>query len=165
MDHFAGLDVSVKDTSVCIVDDTGKIIRDRRNRFCTLPKHGFRQATCFDPIIGAMMLKALVDEHKLLGQFRHECRLLRSLSEVKWTSRGHPKMVVHDPLRPFALLNCCCAKCPVNPVPPVGNPCCNRVAVSNLVRILRGESDGELLFRCFCANLLARSPWAPLENN
>jgi hypothetical protein len=28
MDHFAGLDVSVKDTSVCIVDDTGIIDRD-----------------------------------------------------------------------------------------------------------------------------------------
>ncbi len=28
MDHFAGLDVSVKSTSVCIVDDTGKIIRE-----------------------------------------------------------------------------------------------------------------------------------------
>jgi transposase len=28
MDHFAGLDVSVKDTSVCIVDDTGKVIRE-----------------------------------------------------------------------------------------------------------------------------------------
>jgi hypothetical protein len=28
MDHFAGLDVSVKDTSVCIVDDTGKITRE-----------------------------------------------------------------------------------------------------------------------------------------
>jgi transposase len=28
MDHFAGLDVSVKATSVCIVDDTGKIIRE-----------------------------------------------------------------------------------------------------------------------------------------
>ena len=26
MDHFAGLDVSVKETSVCIVDDTGKIV-------------------------------------------------------------------------------------------------------------------------------------------
>ena len=24
MDHFAGLDVSVKETSVCIVDDTGQ---------------------------------------------------------------------------------------------------------------------------------------------
>jgi len=28
MDNFAGLDVSVKETSVCIVDDTGKIIRE-----------------------------------------------------------------------------------------------------------------------------------------
>jgi transposase len=28
MDHFAGLDVSVKDTSICIVDDTGKIMRE-----------------------------------------------------------------------------------------------------------------------------------------
>ena len=28
MDHFAGLDVSVKETSVCIVDDVGKIIRE-----------------------------------------------------------------------------------------------------------------------------------------
>ena len=28
MDHFAGLDVSVKQTSVCIVDETGKIVRE-----------------------------------------------------------------------------------------------------------------------------------------
>src|SRR5215813_13114035 len=28
MDHFAGLDVSVKETSVCIVDDVGKIVRE-----------------------------------------------------------------------------------------------------------------------------------------
>jgi transposase len=30
MDYFAGLDVSVKETSVCIVDDTGKIVREVR---------------------------------------------------------------------------------------------------------------------------------------
>jgi len=30
MDHFAGLDVSVKQTSVCIVDDTGKIVREAK---------------------------------------------------------------------------------------------------------------------------------------
>ena len=30
MDHFAGLDVSVKETSVCIVDDTGEIVREVR---------------------------------------------------------------------------------------------------------------------------------------
>ena len=28
MDYFAGLDVSVKETSVCIVDETGKIVRE-----------------------------------------------------------------------------------------------------------------------------------------
>ena len=30
MDHFAGLDVSVKETSICIVDDAGKIVREAR---------------------------------------------------------------------------------------------------------------------------------------
>ena len=30
MDHFAGLGVSVKETSVCIVDDTGKIVREAK---------------------------------------------------------------------------------------------------------------------------------------
>ena len=30
MDHFAGLDVSVKETSVCIVDDTGRIVREAK---------------------------------------------------------------------------------------------------------------------------------------
>jgi hypothetical protein len=28
MDYFAGLDVSVKETSICIVDDAGKIVRE-----------------------------------------------------------------------------------------------------------------------------------------
>ena len=28
MDHFAGLDVSVKESSVCIVNDTGRIVRE-----------------------------------------------------------------------------------------------------------------------------------------
>ena len=30
MNYFAGLDVSVKETSVCIVDDTGKIVREAK---------------------------------------------------------------------------------------------------------------------------------------
>src|SRR4029077_13172153 len=30
MDYFAGLDVSVKETSICIVDDTGKIAREMK---------------------------------------------------------------------------------------------------------------------------------------
>jgi transposase len=30
MDHFAGLDVSVNETSICIVDDTGKVVREAK---------------------------------------------------------------------------------------------------------------------------------------
>src|SRR2546422_1117838 len=30
MDHFAGLDVSVKETSICIVDDAGRIVRETK---------------------------------------------------------------------------------------------------------------------------------------
>jgi transposase len=30
MDHFAGLDVSVKETSVCILDDASKIVKEVR---------------------------------------------------------------------------------------------------------------------------------------
>ena len=38
MDHFAGLDVSVKETSICIVDDTGRIVRvPRRSRILRGP--------------------------------------------------------------------------------------------------------------------------------
>ena len=36
MDHFAGVDVSVKDTNVCILDDTGKI--DREVKAATEPE-------------------------------------------------------------------------------------------------------------------------------
>jgi hypothetical protein len=30
MDHSAGLDVSVKETSICVVDDTGRIVREAK---------------------------------------------------------------------------------------------------------------------------------------
>ena len=30
MDHFAGMDVSVKETSVCILDDAGKIVKEMK---------------------------------------------------------------------------------------------------------------------------------------
>jgi hypothetical protein len=40
INHFAGLDVSVKESSVCIVDDTGRVAADRkmiRYRSCRPP--------------------------------------------------------------------------------------------------------------------------------
>ena len=41
MDHFAGLDVSVKETSLCIVDDAptpGTVIRRRHTASCNFAK-------------------------------------------------------------------------------------------------------------------------------
>ena len=41
MKHYAGLDVSIKETSICIVDETGKVCREysRRSRcFVPMPK-------------------------------------------------------------------------------------------------------------------------------
>jgi len=40
MDHFAGLDVSVKETSVCIVDDTGRIVKDKGRERTRSPAEG-----------------------------------------------------------------------------------------------------------------------------
>jgi len=34
MDHFAELDVSVKETSICIVDETGRIVREVEGPRC-----------------------------------------------------------------------------------------------------------------------------------
>ena len=30
MDHYVGLDVSVRDTSVCVVDETGKLLKEAK---------------------------------------------------------------------------------------------------------------------------------------
>jgi hypothetical protein len=37
MDHFAGLDVSVKETSICVLDDTGRIMKEVRWRASLKP--------------------------------------------------------------------------------------------------------------------------------
>ena len=46
MDHIAGLDVSVKDTSVCIVDEAGRIVREvkvARLAVLTNPAYHFKR--------------------------------------------------------------------------------------------------------------------------
>ena len=54
MDHFAGLDVSVKETSVCIVDDTGRIVREVKASsepealLPVLKNPAYRQSPIFD---------------------------------------------------------------------------------------------------------------------
>src|SRR6201999_3163789 len=53
MDHFAGLDVSVKETSICIVDDTGRIVREVKvasEPEALLKVLGKKEAWCFKRI-------------------------------------------------------------------------------------------------------------------
>jgi hypothetical protein len=54
MDHFAGLDVSVKDTSVCIVDDTGKIVREVKPLGPATPRSPWRGLSVLDAVYIAL---------------------------------------------------------------------------------------------------------------
>jgi hypothetical protein len=47
MDHFAGLDVSLKETSVCIVDDTGRIVREVKDSINDLHRNSLGVVRAF----------------------------------------------------------------------------------------------------------------------
>ena len=69
MEHFAGLDVSVKETSVCIVDDTGKIVRevkvasepDALLAELTTPTHRFKRIGLEAGPLSQWLLSALAE--------------------------------------------------------------------------------------------------------
>ena len=75
MDHFAGLDVSVKETSVCIVDDTGKIVREVK----VASEPEALLAVLKDPTVVAMPdNRVLTLGHRSQGTLRAVSRLLLS---------------------------------------------------------------------------------------
>ena len=87
MDHFAGLDVSVKETSVCIVDDTGKIVRevkvasepDALLAVLKNPVYHFRRIG-----LEAGPLSQKSHPHHL----RHACAVRCATSVSRWAWRG-----------------------------------------------------------------------------
>jgi len=71
MDYFAGLDVSVKETSVCVVDDTGKIVQEVKvasepDALLAVPNRPIREAD--------------IAEAKLLRRFEDSAR--RRISQL-----------------------------------------------------------------------------------
>jgi len=68
MDHFAGLDVSVKATSVCIVDDTGKVVREVK--------------VTSEP---EALLAVLKNPAYLLSQFDFPAVLIRRKGGARWS--------------------------------------------------------------------------------
>ena len=73
MEHFAGLDVSVKATSVCIVDDTGKIVREMK--------------VASEPAALLAVLKNPACHFKRIGLEAGRCRNGCSARLPKWACR------------------------------------------------------------------------------
>ena len=84
MDHFAGLDVSVKETSVCIVDDTGRIVREvkvARSRHTTGHPSGalgHNQSPIRATLRRCGGAYWLIQHRNLIGPGRYPCGLVLS---------------------------------------------------------------------------------------
>ena len=77
MDHFAGMDVSVKETSVCILDDAGKILQEVKvasepqallkvlgNPAYCFKRIGLEAGPCCDKITEVKLPPRLVDHRR-----------------------------------------------------------------------------------------------------
>ena len=58
MRHYAGLDVSVKETSVCIIDESGKVCRETK-----VPSHPEDLARALGPAAGGHLASHLGERH------------------------------------------------------------------------------------------------------
>jgi hypothetical protein len=85
MEHFAGLDVSVKETSVCIVDDVGKIVREVK-----VASEPFGSSRTKFPVTWS--------QNTSIGQsiFVHSFLSSMSLSSVSERRQSAQPMSVHD---------------------------------------------------------------------
>jgi len=73
---------------------------------------------------------------------------------VKRTSLGWTKTVAFDPKRTSSAKDCCCAKRPLNPIPPIAKPCCNRLGGVAKSGPLGRQCDDAISFK----ELSARRP-------
>src|SRR5258708_10169576 len=98
MDLFAGLDVSVKESSVCIVDDTGKIVREAKVTsepdallaVLTSPAHHFKRIGLEAGPLSQWLFSALAeaDLPVVCVETRHMQAGLEA--QINKTDRNHP---------------------------------------------------------------------------
>jgi hypothetical protein len=70
MDHFAGLDVSVKETNVCIVDDVGKIVREVKVAIADTPSRASRDLQASSINVNRPVGRTSISATKALIAFR-----------------------------------------------------------------------------------------------
>ncbi len=101
MDHSAGLDVSVKETNVCIVDDTGRIVREVKvasepeELLAVLknPAYHFKRIGLEAGPLSQWLYSALAEADILSGLIGH-ARLPRRLARTR-TLRPQPQSTRH----------------------------------------------------------------------
>jgi hypothetical protein len=94
MDYFAGLDVSVKETSICIVDDAGKIVREVKMasepeallQVLTNPAYHFKRIGLEAGPLSQWLFSALAEMG--LPVICVETRHIQSLQSIDTTSVG-----------------------------------------------------------------------------
>jgi hypothetical protein len=91
MDHFAGLDISVKDTSVCIVDETGRIARGRCSRSSRADHRDYQPGYHPNGNIRfdcAWRIISVIDPEKSQRACTH--------SELRCQTPGHARLFLHS---------------------------------------------------------------------
>jgi hypothetical protein len=101
MDHFAGLDVSVKETSVCIVDDTGKIVREVK----VASEPEALLALLKNPLGSVVMRRAKkrknLSSARHYDQIRFRFRTTKTRSGLEWDVVSGPKIDGSGEEQPF----------------------------------------------------------------
>ena len=93
MDHFAGLDVSVKATSVCIVDDTGKFVREVRWRV----KQEFLLRMPAPPRVAHLFLPSMSLASACCTPSLETSRVIEGLSDLRKTEERRLQLTTPEP--------------------------------------------------------------------
>ena len=103
MDYFAGLDVSVKQTSVCIVDDTGKIVREVKVpsepkallKVLKNPAYRFKRIGLEAGPLSQWLYSALADRPRRKASWRWRSSSLATVSRAR-CSLPHSQVAVEN---------------------------------------------------------------------
>ena len=113
MDHFAGLDVSVKETSICIVDDTGRIVKEVKVasepaallKVLGNPTYRFKRIGLEAGPLSQWLFSALAEAELpvICVETRHMQAVLKA--QINKTDRNDARGIAHPPSCPWRIPN------------------------------------------------------------
>src|SRR5215203_5108119 len=97
MAHFVGLDVSVEETSVCVVDDVGKVLCERKVRTEPLSQwlvNGLTKADLPVVCVETRHMKALLKAQQVNKSDRNDARGIAQMIRVGLFKPVHVKTLI-----------------------------------------------------------------------